>query len=662
MLTPSPQSPKTLDQKHDDRVAGGGSSLGDDAAAEGMTAENIAAKDASIPHVYVRSHEQASVIQTGGPLTGKSLMINVVIPLLILIVGAGVVVALGSTEPKARPVDDMSPAGRLRMLPAAEVTPVYSLQDIGKPLELRVDGVVVPHREVQLAAEVSGRIIEKSPLCRAGNFVEAGQLLVKIDPTDYEQAVLRLSRIREQDYEALKEIDQEIANAQLSLAVAEQDILLAEREVNRLKSLPKGFVSEGEQDQAQRALLTSTQNRLAIQNQINLLNARRGKLEASERLATTELETAQINLKRCEVRSVADGVIVREDAELNSFIQRGSPIVTIEDVSKAEVAINLRMDQLSWVLDQSSESRLGGPIDGLSGGDEGVGVDAGNRTSYSLPRTPAVIEYEVAGMSGRKLRWNGTLVRYDGIGLDTRSRTVPVKVEVERPDRLVGEDGSESQAAGPSALVRGMFVSVRLLITPQTPLVAIPAEAIRPGNRVWHFSPDPSVLLDVADAETDFTSDGADAMTATVATATNETALAEPTGGTAPQPPGGVPPSSFIASDWTPGRVSVRGNITPVDSLYIADPLVGDGSGSDGQRRGNERAGGERPGGVGGLGGSTPGRSAMAGPQRRYWICDVRGSGIAGGDLVVVSPLGELGRDIGDTALPVRVRSAEVKP
>jgi multidrug resistance efflux pump len=656
MLTPSPQSPETLDQKHDDGVAGGGNTTGDATARRDAAASDATtSEDASLPHIYARAHDQTSVIQTGGSLNGKSLMVNVVIPLLILIVGAGVVVALGSTEPKARPVDDMSPTGRLRRLPAAEVTPVYSLQDIGKPLELRVDGVVVPHREVQLAAEVSGRIIEKSPICRAGNFVEAGQLLVKIDPTDYEQAVQRLSRMREQDYEALKEIDQEIANAELSLAVAEQDILLAEREVNRLQSLPKGFVSEGEQDQAQKALLTSTQNRLAVKNQINLLNARRGKLEASERLATTELETAQIDLKRCEVRSAADGVIVREDAELNSFIQRGSPIVTLEDVSKAEVAINLRMDQLAWVLDQSSESRLSGPIDGLTGKGVGVGEGAGNRSSYSLPRTPAVIEYEVAGMAGRKLRWNGALVRYDGIGLDTRSRTVPVKVEVERPDRLIGEDGSESQAAGPSPLVRGMFVSVRLLITPQTPLVAIPAEAIRPGNRVWHFAPDPSVLTDVAASESAGTIGEAAAMatadqSAAGENAVDETAASESNGETAAQPAVGVQTKSFDPSEWTPGRVSVRDNITPVDSLYIAEPLAGDGSAA-----GDEKA-------TAGLGGSTPGRSAMAGPQRRFWICDVRGSGIESGDWVVVSPLGELGRDIGDTALPVRVKSDQVKP
>lgn len=560
------------------------------------------------PTIVARAHDQ------GAAWSPRGMMINIVIPLLILAAGVSFVVAIGTVSPQAQPEADNTPAGRLRRLPAAEVAKVYSLQELGKPLELRVDGVVVPHREVQLAAEVSGRVIEKSPLCRAGNFVKEGQLLIKIDPTDYEQEVLRLTRMREQDYEALKEVDQEIDNANLSLGIAKQDITLAEREVARLKSLPKGFVSEGEVDMAQKALLQSTQNRIAIENQKNLLAARRGRLEAAERLATTQLETAKINLQRCEVRSVADGVIVREDAELNSFIQRGSPIVTLEDVSKAEVAVNLRMDQLYWVLDQSRDVKFGGVKVGDLVDSQPVASQAESlgRIGYSIPPTPAVIQYEVSGMGGRTYRWNGTLVRYDGIGLDSRSRTVPVKIVVDQPDRLLQPDGTEAQAASPSALVRGMYVSVRLLIQPQTPLVAIPSNSIRPGNRVWQFAADPSVLTEPLAAQTAATAD------VSVAQATDD---------------------SFDPADWTSGRVTVRGNLTPVDSLYISDP------------------GDDTPSVPFGAGGSPLERG-----KRRYWVCDVQGSGIVGGDFVVTSPLGDLGPDLDDDSLPVRVRAGSLKP
>ena len=581
--------------------------------------------DGDHPSIAARAHDQGSVWTTRG------LMINIVIPLLILAAGFGFVLAIGSVEPKARPAADNTADGRLKRLPAAEVTKVYSLQEMGKPLELRVDGVVVPHREVQLAAEVSGRVVEKSPLCRAGNFVKAGQLLIKIDPTDYEQEVMRLSRMREQDYEALKEVDQEIENANMSLSVAKQDITLAEREVARLKSLPKGFVSEGEIDMAQKSLLQSTQNRIAIENQKNLLAARRGRLEAAERLATNQLETAKINLQRCEVRSVADGVIVREDAELNSFIQRGSPIVTLEDVSKAEVAVNLRMDQLYWVLDQNRDSRFGG----VSVGDmvDAAQPEAGTgRAGYAIPPTPAVIEYEVSGMGGRTYRWNGTLVRYDGIGLDSRSRTVPVKIVVDQPNRLLQPDGGEALSASPSALVRGMYVSVRLLIKPQTPLVAIPSNAIRPGNRVWQFSVDPTVLTEpLADDATSVAADG-DGSGQNPVIAANEPAPAT-------VPAAQAAGDDFDPSLWTAGRVAVRGNLTPVDSLFVSES-------------GDSPAFG--PTDVNGL--------SKQRDRRRFWICDVQGSGIVGGDFVVTSPLGELGPDLGDAALSVRVKTESLKP
>jgi len=561
-----------------------------------------------------------------------ALLFNVVIPLLILAAGGGVVVALGSVEPKARPADDQSPVGRLRRLPPAEVMQVLSMEQIGKPLELRVDGVVVPFREVQIAAEVSGRIIEKADIFRAGNYVSEGQLLCRIDPTDYEQEILRLTRVREQEYEALKEVDQEVANTKSLLDIARQDVELAQREVTRLQSLPRGFVSETEVDQARKSLLASTQSRVNLESQMNLLAARRGRLEASERLATTQLETAQINLERCEVRAPVSGMIVREDAEINSFIQRGNPIVTLEDVSKAEVAVNLRMDQLHWVLDQARPADAA--TSDAAAGESQLAAGAGGRASYAIPPTPAVIEYEVAGLGGRTYRWNGTLVRYDGIGMDNRSRTVPVTIEVDAPHRFAEEAGSSVQAASPTALVRGMFVKVRLQITPRTPLVAIPSLAIRPGNRVWHFKADPSVLdeplpeqlVSVQSAET--TDEGEPVDESAPEQVAADQIAAEPAAVTGPVQP------DFDPSQWAPGRVQALGNLTAVDALWISEP--------------NQAAG--------------PFESTGRAMPRRYWLCDVRGGELAGGDWVVISPLGEFGRNLGDAPLPVRVRVAEVQP
>ena len=547
--------------------------------------------------------------------TPRGWFFNIALPLLILLGGFAIFKMLGAVEPKARPADDQTLAGRLRRFPAVEVTPVRTLQEIGKSLELVVDGVVVPHQEVQIAAEVSGRVIEKSPLCQAGNFVQKGQLLVKIDPTDYQQEVERLTQAREEDYQAIKEVDQEIANSKLTLEIAKKDVELAQREVDRLRALPAGFVSEGEIDQAEKAQLVSNQNRVTIENQLNLLATRRGRLEASERLAATQLESSKINLQRCEIVSPADGMIVKEEAELNSFLVRGAPIVMLEDIRKADVSINLRMDQLFWVLDQG-ENRL------IPHENEAAAIEAIRREGYSLPKTPAVVEYEIAGLAGRTYRWNGNLVRYDGIGLDSRSRTVPVKVEVDDPDHVITDDGSTKLAAGPSALVRGMFVRVRLQITPKSPLVVIPATAMRPGNRVWQFIDDPKVL-DLQANDVKPVAQSAGPPSSGEGVGSGYAAGAEVVASEVPLNP----------DEWAAGRVVVLDNLAPIDVLRMGDD--------------SEVV-------------ATTGVVGRDG--RRYWVCAVNDNALPGGSWLVSTPLGDFGSGPGSREMSVRVLKSGMKP
>ena len=547
--------------------------------------------------------------------TPRGWFFNIALPLLILLGGFAIFKLLGSVEPKARPADDQTLAGRLRRFPAVEVTPVRTLQEIGKPLELVVDGVVVPHQEVQIAAEVAGRVIEKSPLCQAGNFVQKGQLLVKIDPTDYQQEVERLTQAREEDYQAIKEVDQEIANSKLTLEIAKKDVELAQREVDRLRALPAGFVSEGEIDQAEKAQLVSNQNRVTIENQLNLLATRRGRLEASERLAATQLESSKINLQRCEIVSPADGMIVKEEAELNSFLVRGAPIVMLEDIRKADVSINLRMDQLFWVLDQG-ENRL------IPHENEAAAIEAIRREGYSLPKTPAVVEYEIAGLAGRTYRWNGNLVRYDGIGLDSRSRTVPVKVEVDDPDHVITDDGSTKLAAGPSALVRGMFVRVRLQITPKSPLVVIPATAMRPGNRVWQFIDDPKVL-DLQANDVQPVAQSAGPPSSGEGVGSGYAAGAEVVASEVPLNP----------DEWAAGRVVVLDNLAPIDVLRMGDDS------------------------------EVVGTTGVVGRDgRRYWVCAVNDNALPGGSWLVSTPLGDFGSGPGSREMSVRVLKSGMKP
>lgn len=508
------------------------------------------------------------------------ILFNIAFPILLVLAGVFVIRALGQAEAKPLPPPDTSTAAVLESLPATRVERIRSLGETGRQLELVIDGNVVPFREANVSSEVAGRVIFKSPNCEAGAVVKQGDVLMRIDPTDYELEVERLRRQREQEYRALGEVDQEMTNAKRSIEVAREDFALQQKEVERQLAL-KQFSSQSEIDRAKANLLQANQRLVTVENQLDLLRSRRSRLEASEQLAATQLRAAEVNLARCEIAAPIGGVIVSEQADLNTFVNRGTQLMTIEDTTKVEVAATMRMDQLQWVLDQA---------------------DSPTSDGYDLPDTPAVIEYEVAGRQNVVHRWRGTLVSYDGIGIDPNTRTVPVRILVDDPTHFVDAQGKVKQADRTTALMRGMFVRIRLQLHPRTDLVVVPARALRPGNRVWKFQPDPQVL-DRAVAEAKRKAEAnAGGETATVPAAGNDESPDSSEADT--------PPRKFDPALWQPGLVKFSGTVYPIDALQLS---------------------GDQP--------VDQDLAPSLQTPNRWWVCQSNESDLSGGDFVVVSPL-----------------------
>ncbi|MGB7346408.1 MAG: HlyD family efflux transporter periplasmic adaptor subunit [Pirellulaceae bacterium] len=551
----------------------------------------------SEPSPLIRPSETPPPKKTQDGHFSAGLLFNLIIPVGLIVAGFLFVKYMGVATAPPREADDATRAGRLRALAAVRVEEIKSLESTGEQLQLIVDGTVVPYREARVAAEVAGRIIEKSPQCEAGSVVKKGDLLMKIDPTDYEIEVDSLTRQKEQAYQQLQEIDQEKLNQARLIKVAQRDVDLQQREVDRQESMPKGFASPADIDRANRSLIQAEQQLIAAQNQLALLDTRRVRLEASEKLAATQLKAANLNLERTEIIAPIDGVIVTEDADLNTFVNRGTVLLTIEDTSKVEVATSLRMDQLYWVLDQKHSG------------------DISQKTGYDLPETEAIIQYDLSGRDNESYRWKGRLLSYDGVGLDPQTRTVPVRVLVDDPKAYFDQAGATRSAAAPTALLRGMYVQVKLQIKPLTPLVVIPGKALQPGNRVWQFLPDESVLSKpvTKDAETVDGESVAIAETAPQPADQPETAATD-----APPAAGEVDEDAasngakFDAAEWSPGRVIVQKSVYPVDALTYT---VGDMPKS-----------------------KLRFESTLSG-ERQFWVCETKGENFGAGNFVVTSPL-----------------------
>ncbi len=107
--------------------------------------------------------------------TGMSEPLRILLPLVILALGVGAFMFL-----RTRGEVPVRPPQQTRA-PEVGTAPVAVHNEA---LTMEVDGQVVPYREINLSAEVTGRVVHKAEVCRAGRFVRQCVLLMRLPPRD----------------------------------------------------------------------------------------------------------------------------------------------------------------------------------------------------------------------------------------------------------------------------------------------------------------------------------------------------------------------------------------------------------------------------------------------------------------------------------------------
>ena len=100
----------------------------------------------------------------------SSILTQVIGTVVILAAGYLAMLGLGSAEAESSGIED---SGVLNV--QVDTAKVHT-----EGIDFQVDGVVVPYRRVQTAAEVAGRVTFKSDDCQSGRVVHAGEVLVRI--------------------------------------------------------------------------------------------------------------------------------------------------------------------------------------------------------------------------------------------------------------------------------------------------------------------------------------------------------------------------------------------------------------------------------------------------------------------------------------------------
>ncbi len=337
-------------------------------------------------------------------------------------------------------------------------------------------GTARADREVIVAAEVSGQIIEANQL-DVGQSVFApsvsegadgrssrsdGDLLVRIDPRTYQERVLQARKLIAQDDVELKQLTQVHENNQRVLKTDQANLKTATIEFENARSLKaKGAGTDTAVRRAELEMRRYEDAVIRLENEIGLFEVRKQQIGSRRDAHLSDLEMAQIDLARTEVHPPFDGVLSEVFVEHGQFARQGDPLVRLTDPTRVEVPLSL---QLSDYLEVGT----------LSEEEQSIRV--------------ALAENETA-----EPRWFSDPL--DAVRqapeADERTRTVKIYTEVNNAEQIV-------------PLLPGTFVQARILGAVMKNVIVVPRDAVVEGTVFVAIFRDAS---DATDGSTDGSAD-----------------------------------------------------------------------------------------------------------------------------------------------------------
>ena len=206
--------------------------------------------------------------------------LQVLLPLVVLAGAAGAAYVMYLNRP---PVETQAPVVE---------PPGVRVQRVSyetTTLSISSQGTVQPRTSSQLVPEISGPVVEVARSFAVGGFFEAGDVLLRIDPYDYQQAVIAGQA--------------QLAQAELRLAQEEAEAEVARREWNELGR--------------------GTANALTLrQPQVDDARAAVAAAEAA-------LDRADRDLERAEIKAPYAGRVQSKDVDVGQFVTKGNPIARV---------------------------------------------------------------------------------------------------------------------------------------------------------------------------------------------------------------------------------------------------------------------------------------------------------------------------------------------
>lgn len=374
--------------------------------------------------------------------------------------------------------------------------------------EMQAFGEIRAQRTLELRAAEGGRVLEISPSFVEGGDVQAGEVLLRIDPADAESALDRVEADLADAEAEVRDARADLTLARDELAAAEEQAALQARALTRQQDLAKRGV--GTSAAVEAAELTVAASRQSV------LSRRKAVTQADARIAQslTRLRRAEIALSEAD-RRVEDTVITAPfDGSLSGvtltqgrLVSANEQLATLVDPNALEVSFRLSTAQYARLLGESGrlealpikatldvagiDLTASGRIqrDSAAVGD----AQSGRLIFATLEAAPGFKPGDFVTVSVEEPPLD-RVVRLPSSALDGTD-TVLVLAEGNRletlPVTLVRRQGNE-------VLIRGPELAGREVVTARTPLLGA-GIAVRPLRNDGDTAPKPPEMIELSE-------------------------------------------------------------------------------------------------------------------------------------------------------------------
>tara|TARA_R110002096_G_scaffold199271_11_gene383110 strand:+ start:580 stop:1794 length:1215 start_codon:yes stop_codon:yes gene_type:complete len=225
----------------------------------------------------------------------------------LLVLGVAIVAALIllKTAPKVEPEEEKQ---------AAKIVQVIDLRPSNERIYVTAWGTVIPAREVIMRPQVNGRVIGHHEALVPGGRLEMGAELVRIDPSDYEMALI--------------ESEAELENARFDFEVERGRQIIAKREWDQLRAdVPDADANPS----------------------LALREPHLRKSEAMVAKAENAIERAKLDLARTRLVAPFNSMVAEESVEVGQVIESGKDICRLVGTDAFWVQTTLPINDLKRI-------------------------------------------------------------------------------------------------------------------------------------------------------------------------------------------------------------------------------------------------------------------------------------------------------------------------